>query len=203
MHFCRDAWHKLDSPRATLLVVLGLYLVFFWTRLDMFDGDVSRFVVAGDLFVTAADAPSNLAILSDSDGYDGQFYYRLALTPFTSDMVSHGVSFDGGPAYRQQRIMYPLLAYLASLGQPLLAPMALVGVNLLSAALLGWLAGQLAQQYGCHALTGLGLALYPGLLLVFDRDLGELTEAMFLSLTILAWRGSVMAWPRWVCAWPC
>jgi hypothetical protein len=185
MDTVRGFWQKLDSPRATLLVVLGLYLVFFWVRLADLGGDISRFVVAGDRITRVAEAPSNLFVLPESVGYDGQYYYRLAIEPFATERLGYGVRFDS-PAYRQQRILYPLLAYVASLGRPLLVPLALVTVNLVAAGLLGWLAGALAQHWRRHALSGLGLALYPGLLLVFDRDLTELTEIMFLTATLLA-----------------
>ncbi len=107
MDTIRTVWHKLDSPRATLLVVLGLYLVFFWVRLADLKGDISRFVVAGDLITREAEAPVNLFVLPESVGYDGQYYYRFAIEPFTTERLGYGVRLDS-PAYRQQRILYPL-----------------------------------------------------------------------------------------------
>jgi len=185
MGAARRLWHKLDTPSATLLVVLGLYLAFFLARLADLGGDVSRFVVAGSRFTSVAEASSNLYVLRNSSGYDGQFYYRLAIDPFTGVVDDYGIRLDA-PAYRQQRILYPLLAHTAALGRAELVPMAMVAVNLLAAAFLGWLAGLVAQAWGRHALSGLALALYPGLILVFDRDLTELTESLFLTATLLA-----------------
>lgn len=177
-------WRALDNPRLTLLLVLGLYLVFFWARLSAHGGDVSRFVVAGSYLTRDDEVPAGLSILPNSMGYDGQFYYRLAIEPFTDERFDYGIALDS-PAYRQQRILYPLLVYLASLGEPLKVATAMVVVNIIALALLGWLAGQLAQSQGQHALVGLGLALYPGLLLSFDRDLVEITQMLFLAGSML------------------
>ncbi|MEN6478783.1 MAG: hypothetical protein ABFD20_04000 [Anaerolineales bacterium] len=196
----RRLWRELDSPQVTMLVVLALYLAFFWVRLASYAGDISRFVVAGDRFATAGQVPENLFILPDSDGYDGQFYYLLAIEPFTREWEGYGVRMDGNPAYRQQRILYPLLVHVAALGKPLLVPLAMVSVNLLALALIGWQSGRLAQVCGHHALAGLGLALFPGLLLSFDRDLTEITEILFFLATLLE---LVQARPRYGLAAVC
>ena len=138
---------------------------------------------AGDRFTDPATVAPHLSVLPDSDGYDGQFYYRLAIRPFTNVRTDYGVSFDRN-AYRQQRILHPLLAH-CSLGQPRLVPAALVAVNLISVAALGWCAGALAQTWGRHALEGLLVALYPGLLLTFDLDLAEILSSALLTATLL------------------
>jgi hypothetical protein len=52
-------------------------------------------------------------------GYDGQFFYRLALEPFSTAERVDGIAFDA-PAYRQQRIGYPLLAFLTTALTPAL-----------------------------------------------------------------------------------
>jgi|LSQX01.2.fsa_nt_gb hypothetical protein len=175
---------QLDRPMATLLIVLGLYLAYFGARLAMRAGDISLFVWAGDRYTDPLAVAPHLSVLTDSNGYDGQFYYRLAVEPFTSAHTDHGVSFDSNPAYRQQRILYPLLAHALALGRPQLVPTALVVVNLIAAAALGWFAGALAKAWGQHALTGLLAALYPGLILTFDLDLAEILGAALVVGTL-------------------
>jgi len=135
---------KLDSPRATLAIVIVLYALFITFQLEKSRYDPSYFVTAGDLFVDPTVAPDRLRILRNSAGYDGQFYYRLAITPFTSKQTDFGIKIDA-PAYRQQRIVYPLLAWLFSLGQPSIVPLSLILVNCLALCLITWLGTKYAQ----------------------------------------------------------
>jgi hypothetical protein len=123
--------------------------------------------------------------LPDSDGYDGQFYYRLALDPFTGEQTAYGVRIDT-PAYRQQRILYPLLTALLSLGRPSLAPLALIGVNYLALCGIAFLGGYVARQYNAHALWGVAFALFPGFLLSLSRDTVEIVQGFFLLAFLLA-----------------
>ena len=58
------------------------------------------------------DFGGELTVYEGSSGYDGAFVYRLALDPFTEQPVAHGITLDN-PSYRQQRIVLPLVAWLA------------------------------------------------------------------------------------------
>jgi hypothetical protein len=67
--------------------------------------------------------------VGDSDGtegYDGQFSYFIALNPLPSQVGPH---LDN-PSYRYQRILYPILARAAALGQPDWIPWTLLILNL-------------------------------------------------------------------------
>jgi len=172
-------WARLDSPKFTLAIVVIAYAVFLDLRLSKNDHDFSAFVTAGDLYVNPATAPDNLRILRDSAGYDGQFYYRLALTPFTSERSDLGITLDY-PAYRQQRIVYPLLAWGLSLGQPGLVPVSLLVVNFLALCAIAWLGSKYAQMVQLHAIWGLAFALFAGFLLALSRDTAEIAEIGFL-----------------------
>ena len=61
-------------------------------------------------------------------GYDGQFAYYIALDPSPAAVIPH---LDV-PAYRYQRVLYPLLARLLALGQAAFIPWTLVFINLVS-----------------------------------------------------------------------
>lgn len=174
-----------DSPRATALATGLLYLLFLAARLATCNFDPSRFVTAGDFHADRAEAPPGLSILEDSVGYDGQFYYRLALDPFTRERTAFGITLDS-PLYRSQRILYPLLAWMLSLGRPALVPAALILVNLAALCLMGWAGGMYARGVGRHALWGVLFPLYGGYLLSISRDT---TEPLGAALLLCALAG--------------
>ena len=86
-------------------------------------------------------------------GYDGQFFYRLALNPLNFSQTAYGITMDR--SYRYMRIGYPALTWLVSLGQHFLVPIMLVAVNVAAVGALGYLGGVFARQGGRHALAGL------------------------------------------------
>ncbi len=165
---------RLNSPLGVALLTLLAYGLFIAVRLHGFSGDLSRFVMAGDRFIPAASAHAvGLSVQTRAYGYDGQFYYLLALNPFSAQPALPGAHFDL-PAYRAQRILYPLLTWLLSLGgRPALVPLMLVAVNLAAIVAIGAIGARLAQRLGVAPLWGLALAFYPGLLLSLAGDLAE------------------------------
>lgn len=183
----RELTARLDTPLAPLVVVALAAACFVSGMLRRADFDASRFVTAGDAYCDPARVPPGLSVLRASDGYDGQFYYRLALDPLTSKRADFGVTLDL-PPYRQQRVLYPLLAGALSLGDARLLPAALLLVNFLALCSLGWLGGAFARGAGRHALWGIFLPMYPGALLTLSRDLVELTEIALLLAGLLLLR---------------
>ncbi len=171
--------NRLNSPLISALVAGIIISLFILGRLYQSRFDFSSFVTAGDEFCDPARVPQGLTVLRQSAGYDGQFYYRLALNPFTSKAVEFGIRIDSPPV-RQQRILYPLLAWILSLGNPALAPVVMVLINLTSLCVLGWLGGAFARTMKGHALLGLFLPLYPGFLFTLSRDLVEILEITLL-----------------------
>lgn len=165
---------RLNSPLGVALLTLLAYGAFLLVRLHGFGGDVTRFVVAGDQFIPASAAASvGLSVTPHSGGYDGQFYYLLALDPFSPHAALPGAHFDL-PAYRAQRILYPLLVWALSLGgRPTLVPALLVIVNLAAIVAVGTVGALLARRMGVAPIWGALLAFYPGLLLSLARDLSE------------------------------
>ena len=80
-------------------------------------------------------------------GADGQFYLRLAFNPFTPQQNEHGIRLDN-PPYRQQRLLYSLLAWLLAVGQPPLFPAMLIAINYAGLCTLAWIGARLAQSLG-------------------------------------------------------
>ncbi len=148
-------------------------------------GHLSLFIMAGHVYTHRAQLPRGL-LLVPSEGYDGQFYYRLALDPFNWHATAFGITMD--QSYRYSRIGYPLLAWIFSLGQHQLVPVVLVALNLLAVAIMAFLGGMFARESGRHALWGLAFAAYFGLVISVGRDTAEpLAEACMLG-GLLAYR---------------
>ncbi len=148
-------------------------------------GDISRFVMAGRDFVNPASAPKGLYVFPGS-GYDGQFYYRLALDPVDLAKTAFGITVDAG--FRLQRIGMSALAWLASGGQHQAVPEALVAVNLAALVALAWLGALIASDAGRHAAWGLLVAGYWGFLFSIGRDLPEVLASCFLVGGLVALR---------------
>jgi hypothetical protein len=120
-------------------------------------------------------------------GYDGQFFYRLALNPLNFHHTAYGVTMDR--PYRYMRIGYPALAWLVSAGQHALVPVVLVVINIAAIGALGYLGAMFAIRGGRHALAGLLIPGYFGLLTSLSRDTAEPLAAALLLAGLLAIRG--------------
>jgi len=176
--------YYINSPtRVAGLCALLYLLLTFWHLHPQYD--ITTFICAGDYFTKAGKTPSEIHILENSYGYDGQAFYRLALDPFTSVQTDFGVTLDH-PSFRQQRIGYPAVVWALSLGQAALVPYMLVLVNFIAAVALGWLGASVARHFGQYAWLGIVFALYPGFAVSYTRDLAEILTAAWLLAGILS-----------------
>jgi len=150
-------------------------------------GHLTLFIMAGHTYTHPAQLPRGV-LRVPSAGYDGQFYYRLALDPVNWNKTAFGITMD--QSYRYTRLGYPVLAWVVSLGQHQFVPVALVAINLLGVAVMAFLGGMFARESGRHALWGLAFAAYFGLVISVGRDTAEpLAEACLLG-GLLAYRRS-------------
>jgi hypothetical protein len=175
----------INSPLAPAIVIAICYMAFFVLLLRTRGGDVSLFVIAGGQNVDASKVPAGLTVIPNIGGYDGIWFYRLAINPFTRVQAAHGIRIDN-PPYRQQRIGYPLIVWMLSLGHVEWIPAFLVAVNILAAAAMAAFGGAFAKRFGLHALWGVIVPLYPGFVLTFSRDLAEIVAASFAMGAIWA-----------------
>ncbi len=182
----RSLWSRLNRPLVPGVIAFLGWLAFALARWQIWaKGHLSLFIMAGHVYTHRAQLPRGL-LLVPSAGYDGQFYYRLALDPANWHATAFGITMD--QSYRYTRIGYPLLAWIFSLGQHQLVPVVLVALNLLGVAAMALLGGMFARESGRHALWGLAFAAYFGLVISVGRDTAEpLAEACMLG-GLLAYR---------------
>ena len=174
---------KFDSPLVPFLIalILGFSLLLQGLVHSRFNATV---FVGADVRWSDARVLGPDFIIDKSAGYDGQFYYRLARDPFTSTRTAHGVTLDV-PAYRQQRILYPVLAWCFSLGQAAWTPWALIAVNLLGFCAIGWFGGAWAQHFGEHAMWGALPLFHLGFVFSLTGNLAEIVEIAALLAGLL------------------
>jgi len=103
----------------------------------------------------------------DEIGYDGEFFYYLALDPVNARY------YMDVSTYRYTRILYPMVARALALGRPDLIPWTLWLINWLAIAggalaVAAWL-----KRRGFSPWFALVYGLYPGLIVALQRDLSE------------------------------
>jgi len=177
---------RTDSPMVTGLITLLAAIGFVAGRWEMWSRrSFGRFILIGQNFAQPAQLPASMPLRAKY-GYDGQFYYRLAINPLNFHQTAYGVTIDA--AYRFMRIGYPVLTWFVSLGHISLVPYMLVAVNVAAIGALGYIGGQFAIQGGRHAAWGLLLPGYFGLVTSLCRDTGEPVAAACMLAGLLAIR---------------
>jgi hypothetical protein len=134
-----------------------------------------------------------LTVAQGSAGYDGQFYYRLAIVPFSTAPTVAGVRFDY-PVYRSQRILYPLVVNVLSGGDPCRVLWTMPAVNVAVLMLLVFFAARLIAMSGCPPLFAAIAGLWPGFLFSLARDL---TEPLAVTLVLGALLATARRAPWW------
>ena len=181
------AWaaRALDSPVALAVFAAVLGTVFVVVRTAVAGhGNIAAFIIVGHNYVHGTLAPGVPVV--PGTGYDGQFYYRLALDPLAWGHQNFGITFDAG--FRIARIAYPAASWAASAGHGSLVPVTLVAVNVAALAIAVAVAATLARDAGRSAAWGLIVAGYWGYLWTLARDLTELMAGAALLGALLAIR---------------
>lgn len=148
-------------------------------------GSVAAFTLVGRDHAIPSRVPRGIPIVA-GQGYDSEFYYRLALDPADFARSAFGIRLDS--AERFGRILYPALAWLLAGGHPALVPWSLVTVNVLCIGVIAALGAMFARRNGLHAGWGLAVAGFAGFLWSLGRDLTELVAAAGLLAGLVAIR---------------
>jgi len=188
MNHLKKILKRLFSSSLGLVVITIFFYGFFvgqtlWRN----DFDFSHFIIAGNTFVNSAQLTEPIKILKKCGpeercgGYDGQFYYRLALDPLTSQRTDYGITIDL-PALRHQRVLYPFLARIFSLGVNSAVPTVMVLLNLAALGLMAYFAGKIMKKLNYNIYWGLLIPFYPGFLFSLARDLTEIIGICLLTV---------------------
>jgi len=176
---------------------LALALALVGALLVRADGDPSLLVHAGPPWTTAGGSRGSLTVQPAAEAFDGQFFYRLGVAPWSTAETEAGVTFDL-PSLRNARWGYGWLSWAASGGDPDLVPWSLIGVNVVAMAAIGGIGGGLARRAGRHAGWGLAFALWPGFAYSLSLDTSELVASAFVLAGLL-----VLGQRRWMGAGLC
>jgi hypothetical protein len=195
------------SPVSVTAVVLAVYLGLVLARAQ---GDPLAFARLGDGF--AGGVPVG------EPGYDGQFAYWIAMDPRPAAAAAR---LDV-PAYRYQRILYPLLARALAAGQAEAIPWALLAVNYAAQVAGTWAVARWLRGAGVSGWYALPYGLWVGLVMAARLDLTEplcyalaagallahargrmvwsaalLGLAVFAKETALVFLAAMLAWAAW------
>ncbi len=124
--------------------------------------------------------PSNQDPNRAGEGYDGQFYYYLALDPRNARF------YMDSPGYRYLRPVYPALARAAALGQRAAIPWTLLIVNLAAVVGATALLGGYLRRRGTPPAYALLYGIAPGALVAVQRDLTEPVAFLLVAGAIAA-----------------
>jgi hypothetical protein len=102
-------------------------------------------------------------------GHDGKFFFAQANDPWYLEPEKNAVVLDR-PAYRGQRMLFPLIAGGFGFFPPGVVVWSMLGTNLLAMAIGAFLAAKLAAMWGGSTWLGLWVPLNIGLL--FELDIG-------------------------------
>jgi hypothetical protein len=147
-------------------VVALVYAALIVPRL----GAVNDFAHIGHKYLTKSTTSSVIkpSLGSQSKiGFDGQFYYFIALDP------DHARDYVDGPAYRYSRIGYPMLARALSGGNSAAIPYLMIFINL-AAVIAGTLAVAIwLKRRSASPWLALLYGFFPGMIFSVFRDLAE------------------------------
>ena len=174
------SWRKWLRPFDKLRtrpwhIVGAVGLFYIGVTLVRFDGDPLAFAVI---------CPDPVKIATGRCGYDGQFAYHIAIDPVG------GAQFTDVPAYRYQRIVYPMLARVIGLGQAGLIPWALILVNLIALVAGTAILEVVLSESGASRWYALAYGLFAGIMMPIRLDLTEpLAYALALGGVLVVMRG--------------
>jgi hypothetical protein len=152
-----------------LWALLCAAIAFSWQALKVrgeFHGNWTGLFDTGRDFLPPPElAFENIVIVSDTTGYDGQFYHYVAHDPFFQQGLSRYID---NPRLRYGRILVPLAAYALAAGNPHWIDWAYRFVVLLFVFLGAYWAARFMLQHGPRADSALLFALLPATILSIE-----------------------------------
>ncbi len=161
---------KRPTEFAPTLFVFMVTISFTLLILTLHQGDVMAFVRLGTRY---GQGNPNGTI-----GYDGQFVYQIARQPLGA------AAYLDIPAYRYQRILYPLAGRWLAFGQPALIPYMLIILNLIALTVGSYIMSLILAQHGLSRWYAVTVGLFAGQLVSLRLDLNEPFALTFALLAI-------------------
>lgn len=116
-----------------------------------------------------------------TSGYDGQFVYYIATELYPQEVRDQ---LDV-PAYRYQRILYPLMTRLLCLSRVECMPWMMMGLNLLALACGTWCLAKILRMFGMNAWYALLYGFWAGFTLALIVDLPEPIAFTLINAALL------------------
>lgn len=169
-------------------IIALLYVLFFLLVTLIYHYHALHYVHVGTFFAIYAHGVIPKGALNGAHGFDGQFYYFIAHDPF------HAYQLMDNAPYRYQRIVYPLLAMLLSLGQTALIPSVLLFINFVSIVVSTEVVSRLLIRHGLSPWYSLAIGLYFGQTTAIVFDTTEAFTCFLLCIGLLLIDKKRMNW---------
>jgi hypothetical protein len=179
----RELRGRLGTPLAVGVTVWAVYLLLIVSVLGS-GHDPRDFVDEGRFFLLKAHSSPVIKIDPayrgyDFIGYDGQFFYYIALDPIGAR------PYVDTPAYRYARIVYPILARILAFGRPGLVPYSLIFVNWMAAGLGTMAVAVWLRRRRVSPWYAIVFGLFPGILIALRYDLSEVLAYALAAIAVL------------------
>ncbi len=164
------------------LVVLAVYTVLILRYAEVkFDGNITGFMCIGDSSVPADVLPDGVLFQRNSAGYDGQFFYLISRDPF---ILTDLHQYLDNPSYRYQRVLYPALAALFSLGRVEAIPFMFLFINVISIVIGTAVVAKMLRTQALSPWYALSYGLLSGMFLAVLRDLSGPLSSCFMVVAL-------------------
>jgi hypothetical protein len=176
-------WRRVEPLVVVAVAAVVVGIILRAAYYHVYQAQLTGFLNVGQDFAQRAGLPG---LASSPYGYDGQFYYFLALRPqyFLSCVHPTLACPIDAPVYRMQRVLFPMTAKILSLGNPSLLPLAFLEINVVSILVCVAVAGQWFAEAGLSRWLGLAAGLCCGQLIGLLRDVPDPYGVMWFVLTL-------------------
>ncbi|MCM8819701.1 MAG: hypothetical protein NC925_02785 [Candidatus Omnitrophica bacterium] len=167
------------SKYLILLSITCIYVSFIliFAKIN-FENNISGFFYIGQKYKWQPLLP-NGAFIHKNDGYDGQFYLYIAQDPFILKGPEEKYQYIDSPAYRYQRIVFPLISFILSRGDKEKIPYIFILINLSSLIAGSWIIILMCKLENKPLSYSFFYAFSTGFLISIMRNLVEPLASFF------------------------
>ena len=185
----RSNWLSKHLYAVALIFILALVM----GRLARNNFIPSYFILAGAENIEESQLADPSIYLFDHQGYDGQYFYRYAINPWSIRQDEYGIHVDS-PNYRKQRIIYPLIVWSLALGNVKAIPWIMILVNMMGLFWIVVMGSKILQLWKLPKGYAFLPLLFSGLIFALSRNLSEVVEGAFLVTAIYFGVQRKMGW---------